>query len=100
MGRKERRAAERAQRKAGCPPVSKPPAPRGIGAGNEILMTPERIQELKNEVVKEAVEQVKTMQDKRGERNSRNGAGHAALVWNVLSAQKEGVWAEAPRSLL
>lgn len=90
MGRKERRAAERAQRKAGCPPVSKPPAPRGIGTGNEILMTPERIQELKNEVVKEAVEQVKTMQDKRGKETAETALDMLLLFGMYYLRRKNG----------
>ena len=90
MGRKERRAAERAQRKARWPQVSKPPAPRGIGAGNEILMTPERIQELKNEVVKEAVEQVKTMQDKRGKETAETALDMLLLFGMYYLRRKKG----------
>ena len=90
MGRKERRAAERAQRKSGGPPVLKPPAPRGIGAGNKIFMTPERIQELKNEVVKEAVEQVKTMQDKRGKETAETALDMLLLFRMYYLHRKKG----------
>ena len=90
MGRKERRAAERAQRRPGDPPVLKPPAPRGTGAGNEILMTPERIQELKNEVVKEAVEQVKTLQEEKGKETAETALDMLLLFGMYYLHRKKG----------
>lgn len=53
MGRKERRAAERAQRK------------------HEIRMTPEKIQELKTNTAKEACRQVEEMQKARSKETTR-----------------------------
>ena len=53
-------------------------------------MTPERIQELKNEVVKEAVEQVKTMQDKRGKETAETALDMLLLFGMYYLRRKNG----------
>ena len=68
MGRKERRAMERRERK------------------ESIRMTPDRIQALKQKTADEAVRRVQEIEKRQGKAASGDCPGHASPVWHDIPA--------------